>query len=149
MIGWRKEACTGNIKLVWWKCVFMVKKQERQGHHIIQSLYWAIFSFFCLPRSEKVYDNFQLPAQRQTHSVLGAFVHAGTISLFFNSYTFSGDRGSFTSVHELKFMRTQTAPQIQRPSWMTSKYHRSSTPISTLPIPDSRSSGCKVCRFES
>ena len=47
-----------------------------------------------------------------------------------------GHPGSFTSVHDLKCMRTQTASLFNVPFGKTWYYHKSSTPISTLHIPE-------------
>ena len=55
------------------------------------------------------------PARRQPHSVFQAFVHAKR-SICFSTPKLSLDHpGSFTSVHDRTYMRTQTAPLFNAP----------------------------------
>ena len=82
------------------KCTLIHKVTGKQTYRYVFVL--------LVPRREYVHDRFQFPTRRQPHSVFGAFVHAGTICLFLDPLTSIGHPGSFTSMHELKFMRTQT-----------------------------------------
>ena len=73
-----------------------------------QVLLCLLAAFSLCQGGNKYATVFNLPARRQPHSVFKAFVHAGTICPFM-------DPGSFTSVHDLKCMRTQTAPLFNAP----------------------------------
>ena len=95
---------------------FDIKKTSEE---CLKSQYYIQFlSFFVirLPRRIYMYATvFYLPARRQPHSVFGALCMPAPSVCFRTPRLSLGHPGSLTSVHDLKCMRTQTAPLFNVP----------------------------------